>query len=182
MPESHIITLLIERNEDAIPALADQYGQRLLRLASNILSNESDVQECINDTYLAIWNAIPPDRPASLSAYVLRVCKNIAISRLRTMTAQKRSSYEIALDELSEAVGTPATEDAVAARELGRALDRFLDTLNRDNRAIFLRRYWHGDSITDIAVQYRTSENVISTRLCRIRKKLKGYLTKEGLL
>ena len=72
MPESHIIALLIERSEDAIPALADQYGQRLLRLASNILSNESDVQECINDTYLAIWNAIPPDCPTSLSAYVLR--------------------------------------------------------------------------------------------------------------
>ena len=182
MQEKHIILLLQERNEDAIPALADQYGRKLLRLASNILSSEADVQECINDTYLAVWNTIPPNHPASLSAYVLRVCKNIAVSRLRANTAQKRSSYEVALDELSEAVGTSALEDAVAARELGRAIDRFLDTLNRDNRAIFLRRYWHGDSIAHIAAQYRTRENGISTRLCRIRKKLKDYLTKEGLL
>ena len=82
MPESHIIALLIERNEDAIPALADQYSLRLFRLTSNILTNEADVQECINDTYLAIWNAIPPERPASLSAYVLRICKNIAITMI----------------------------------------------------------------------------------------------------
>lgn len=182
MEDREIIDLFWRRNEDAISALADNYGHRLQRLAKNILSSESDAQECVNDTYLALWNTIPPHKPIPLSTYTFRVCKNIAVSRLRAKKAQKRSGYEVALDELSEAIGTCSLEETISARELGQAIDRFLNTLSKENRVIFLRRYWHGDSVKTIARQFFMTENAISTRLSRIREKLREYLTKEGLL
>lgn len=182
MEDREIISLFCSRSNEAIPALDAKFGRRLQRLAKNILSSEADAQECVNDTYLAVWNAIPPQRPVPLSPYVLRICKNIAVSRLRQRTAQKRSGYEVALEELNEVIPTPSPEDILSARELGQAIDRFLDTLNRDSRVLFLRRYWHGDSIEELAKLFSVPKGTISTRLSRIRGKLKVYLTKEGLL
>lgn len=182
MEDRQIIDLLWHRNESAIEALAEKFGHRLQRLARNILSNEADAQECVNDTYLAVWNTVPPHRPIILMPYVLRVCKNIAVSRLRAQMAQKRSGYEVALDELNEVIGTNALEDAISAKELGEAIDRFLNTLSKENRVLFLRRYWHGDSIEELSKQFHLSNSAISTRLSRIRQKLRDYLTKEGLI
>ena len=181
MEDRDIISLLWQRHEDAIAALAEKFGQRLQRLAKNILLNESDAQECVNDTYLAVWNTIPPQRPSPLSPYILRLCKNIAISKLRAATAQKRSAYEIALDELSEAIGMDTLEQTLSSQELGRAIDAFLDTLSREDRFVFLRRHWYGDSVQDIAHSLGQSTNRVSVRLHRIRSKLKDYLIKEGL-
>lgn len=182
MDDRAILDLLTCRNDDAIAALEKKYGRRLQRLAKNILTNEQDAQECVNDTYLAVWNAIPPQRPWPLSAFVLRVCKNIAVSRLRANLATKRSGYEIALDELSEAIGANSLEQAVSARELGHAIDAFLDTLRKDDRVLFLRRYWYGDSVEALAKLFGLSRGNVSTRLNRIRNKLRDYLRKEGLL
>lgn len=181
MEDRQIIALLWARAEDAITALRDKFGHRLQRLAANILLNPWDAEECVNDTYLAVWNTVPPHRPDPLAPYTLRICKNIAASRLRATLAQKRCGYEIALDELSEAIGTASLEQTLDVRELGRAIDRFLDTLNRENRFLFLRRYWYGDSVHSIAQQTGLSENAASVRLNRIRNKLKTYLQKEGL-
>lgn len=180
MEDRAIIDLLWHRNEDAIEALTQRFGHRLQRLAQNILSNDADAQECVNDTYLAAWNTIPPQRPEPLAPYILRLCRNIAISRLRSATAQKRSAYELSLSELDEAIGTNTLEQALSSRELGRAIDRFLDTLSRENRVIFLRRHWFGDSVADIAKNLQLSESNVSVRLYRIRQKLKAYLIKEG--
>lgn len=182
MDDRELIALLWRRSEDALAALSQRFCQRLQRLAQNILPNEADAQECVNDTYLALWNTIPPNRPLSLSAYVYRLCKNIAVSRLRAIHAQKRSGYEIALDELSEAIGTNSLEQQLEARELGNAIDRFLETLSKENRVIFLRRYWQGDQVKDIAKQLALTESSVSARLSRMRQNLKLYLTKEGLL
>lgn len=180
MEDRQIIALLWQRSEAAIQALTEKFGHRLQRLARNILPNPWDAEECVSDTYLALWNTIPPQQPDPLAPYALRVCKNIAVSRLRTQTTQKRSGYEIALDELSEAIGAQTLEEMVSARELGRAIDRFLDTLSTENRVIFLRRYWYGDSIADIARRVSLSENTVYVRLSRSRTKLRQYLKKEG--
>lgn len=182
MEEREIISLLWQRHEDAIAALEALYGHRLQRLARNILPSDADAQECVNDTLLALWNSIPPQRPEPLTPYILRVCKNIAVSRLRQLTAQKRSGYEVALDELSEIIGTDSLEQALSAQELGRAIDCFLGTLRKTDRVIFLRRHWYGDSAQDIARLVGLSESNVSVRLHRTRNKLKTYLTKEGLL
>ena len=182
MDDRAIIDLFCRRSEDAIPALERKFGRRLQRLAQNILNNEQDALECVNDTYLAVWNAVPPQRPWPLSPFVLRICKNIAVSRLRANLATKRSGYEVALDELNEAIGANSLEEAVSARELGRSIDAFLGTLRKDDRVLFLRRYWHGDSVEALAKLFGLSKGAVSTRLNRIRNKLKDYLGKEGLL
>lgn len=182
MEEREILCLLQQRKEEAITALEAVYGRRLLTLARNILPTDADAQECVNDTYLALWNTVPSQLPELLTPYVLRVCKNISISRLRAITAKKRSGYEVALDELSDVIGSRSLEDALSAKELGQAIDHFLSKLWREDRVIFLHRHWYGDSVQEIAHRLGRSEGSISTRLHRIRNKLKKYLTKEGLL
>lgn len=182
MMDREILYLLFQRDEQALTVIAEQFGHRLQRLAENILQNDRDAQECVNDTYLALWNSIPPLQPEPLLPYAQRVCKNIAISRLRTRTAGKRSGYETALDELAEVIGNGSAEEVWQAKEMGRAIDTFLDTLPKENRVIFLRRYWYGDSVGEISIRMRLSENTVSVRLNRIRSKLKRYLTQEGLL
>lgn len=180
MENRDLLLLLWEKKDNALAVLAERFGHRLQRLAENILHNSWDAQECVNDTYLAAWNTIPPHRPDPLAPYILRLCKNISVSRLRSLTAQKRGSYEMALDELSEVVGNRSLEETFSARELGRSMDRFLDSISKENRLLFLRRYWFGDSVTDLAQQFSLSENAVSARLSRIRSQLKAYLKKEG--
>lgn len=182
MDSTNILNQLWNRAEGAIEALSLAYGQRLYLTALNILGSPQDAEECVADTYLAVWNAIPPKRPDPLSAFVYKVGRNTALNRLRINQAQKRdSSYDVSLDELAGCLPGPGMEDQLDARELGRAIDKFLSTLNADNRVIFLRRYWFGDSVKDIATFSKLSENVVSVRLNRIRSKLKEYLIKEGL-
>ena len=111
----------------------------------------------------------------------MRLCKNISVSRLRQLTAQKRSGYVLSLAELEEVIGTESLDRLITAQELGQAIDRFLDTLNPQNRVIFLRRYWYGDSIEEIAKRVSLTQSGVSVRLHRSRTALKTYLIKEGL-
>ena len=181
MDDKKIITLLWQRAESAIDALAQKFGSRLMRTAVNILTDPQDAEESVNDTYLALWNAIPPARPIPLSAYVYKTGKNQALKLLRQKTAGKRnSSYDISLEELSDILTGDALEEQMDARLLGQAIDRFLDTLSKDDRVLFLRRYWFGDSVADLARSRRCSTGSISVRLHRIRTQLKDYLYKEG--
>lgn len=176
MDDRHILDLLWARSEQALRELQHLFGPRLQSMMKNLLPVPQDVEECVNDTYMAIWNAIPPKRPEPLAPYVYRTGRNMALNRLRAAAARKRSAYEVSLDELSAYI--PARPDT--GRELGRALNAWLDTLNKDNRAIFLRRYWFGDSVKDIAAASRMTENAVSVRLNRLRADLKTYLIKEG--
>lgn len=181
MDDLHIIRLLWDRAESALELLAKRFGQRLLQTARNILGNHQDAEETVNDTYLAVWNTIPPERPSPLAAFVYKIGRNLALKRYRSNTAQKRNgTYDLSLDELAGCIPGPALEDTVDARELGRAIDTFLDTLSADNRNIFLRRYWFGDSVRDVARCFDLSQNACSVRLSRIRNQLKDYLIKEG--
>lgn len=182
MKDLQIIALLQQRSEQAIQALTRIFGPRLYRTALNILSSPEDAQECVNDTYLALWNAIPPAEPDPLAPYVHKTGRNIALKRLRSNTAQKRSAYQVSLDELAECLAGGTLEESVSAKELGRAIDTYLDTLSRENRVIFLRRHWFGDTVKDIAKAMGMSENSVSLRLNRTRAGLREHLAKEGYL
>lgn len=183
MQDGDIISLLWSRAEDAIAALAARFGRRLYQTARNILGQERDAEECVNDTYLALWNAIPPRRPDPLAPYVYRTGRNIALNRLRADTAQKRDSgYDVSLDELAECVPGCSMEDELDIKLLGQAIDRFLDTQNSRTRRLFLRRYWFGDSVKDIAAAMGMQPNAVSVRLNRTRQELRAYLMKEGII
>lgn len=181
MEDRQILDLLWLRAEEALSALEEAYGHRLQRLARNILLDPQDAQECVNDTYLALWNTIPPNRPDPIAPYALRVCKNIATSRLRSRLAVKRSAYEVALEELADTIGRDDMEKILDSNALGDAIDGFLSTQTKENRVIFLRRYWYGDSVGDIARLMGLSENTVSVRLNRLRARLRHHLREEGL-
>ena len=181
MDDRKILQLLWQRVESALDALAKKFGRRLMMTAMNILSNPQDAEEAVNDTYLALWNAIPPEKPDPLAGYVHRTGRNVALKKHRYLSAEKRASrYELSLDELAGILPGPSFEEMMDARELGRAIDAFLDSVSRENRVLFLRRYWFGDSIKQLASSTGHSENTISVRLSRLRGQLKDYLTKEG--
>lgn len=181
MEDRKIIQLLFARAENAISELAARFGKQLHRIAHNILGNPSDAEECINDTYLALWNAIPPVSPDPLAPYVYRTGRNTALKRLHRDTAKKRDSrYDISLEELNGCLPGGDLEQEIDARELGRTIDRFLDLKSRESRYIFIRRYWYGDSIGEIARELKMQENAVSVRLNRIRNSLKEYLEREG--
>ena len=174
MDDDAMIALLEQRSDRAVDALAQQFGKRLYLTALNLLGNSRDAEECVNDCYLAIWNAIPPAHPENLAAYVYRTGRNIALNRIRDTAPQKA---EVPLDELSAYLCAPSREDS---RLLGQFLNRWLDSQNRVNRISFLRRYWFGDSVKEIAQTLKMKENAVSARLKRCRDSLKAYLIKEG--
>jgi RNA polymerase sigma-70 factor (ECF subfamily) len=183
MNDQSIIAGLTVRLESALDALERSYGRGLTRFSRNILGDPREAEECVNDTYLALWNAIPPEKPDPLAPYIYRVCRNLALKRRRSNTAQKRNtSGDISLEELGEVLQGTTLEEEADARALGQAINHFLYTLNKENRILFLRRYWFGDSIQAIAQERGLSENTVSVRLSRIRGKLRTYLTKEGYL
>lgn len=181
MEDRAIISLLFARAEQALTELAKKFGSGLHRLAKNITGSEEDAQECVNDTYLALWNAIPPACPDPLSAYAYRTGRNIALKRHRGNTAAKRgNSYDLSLDELAGCVADYTASESLDARLLGDAISRFLAEESKENRILFLRRYWFGDSVRDAAKAVALNENAASVRLSRLRNKLKDFLIREG--
>jgi len=181
MEDQKILKLLWQRAESAIDALAKKFGKRLMSIAMNILGVHQDAEEAVNDTYLAVWNTIPPKKPEPLAGYVYKTGRNISLDKLKYNTAQKRDGrYDASIEELASCIPGPALEDTVEARELGLAINRFLTTLNADNRALFLRRYWFGDSVKDIAKDFHLRQNTASVRLGRLRMQLRAFLVKEG--
>ena len=182
MEDRHIVALFFDRAEGAIDALAKKYGRALYSLCRNILNDPQDADECVSDAYLAAWNTIPPASPQPLSAYIYKLGRNCALKKLRARTAQKRTAYEVSLDELAEVLPGGDVESAVEAKLLGEAIDRYLDTLTKENRVIFLRRYWFGDNLREIARRTGVTENALAVRLSRLRAGLKDFLTREGIL
>lgn len=183
MEHRYIVELLFQRSEGAIAAMMKSFGKRLYATALHILGLAQEAEESVSDTYLAVWNAVPPKWPDPLAAFVYKTGRNLALKRLRSNTAQKRdSSYDLSLEELEGCIPGKALEETVEARELGQAIDRFLRTLSRENKAIFLRRYWFGDSVRDVAKDLGLRENTVSVRLSRTREQLRTYLIREGYM
>lgn len=181
MEDQKIIKLLWERTESVLEALERKFGERLMATAMNILGVYQDAEEAVNDTYLAVWNTIPPRKPDPLAGYVYKTGRNISLDRLKYLTAEKRDGrYDLSIDELANCIPAPALEETVEARELGLAINRFLGKLSADNRALFLRRYWFGDDLKTIAKDLDLRPNAASVRLGRIRTQLKEHLIKEG--
>ena len=183
MDDKNIIELFYERSEQAITELSKKYGLLCKKVADNILNNHLDAEECVNDAYLAVWNTIPPQNPDSLVSYVCRIVRNQAIKKYHENTALKRNSiYDTSLDELEEVLPSSASvEGELEAKEVSAMIDRFLETLDKQSRIMFIRRYWYSESIEEIALSFKTSKHYISVRLSRIRKALKKHLVKEGV-
>lgn len=184
MDDQLIIKLFFERSEAAITELSSKYGSLCKFIAKNILGSEQDAEECVNDTYLAVWNTIPPTRPDSLQGYISRVARNVSIKRYRSNTAIKRNSYyDASLEEIGECLENGIrVEDGIIAEELSAQINKFLGTLKKRERVIFLQRYWYNTSISEIARMMGMSNNAVTVHLHRTRGKLTKFLKREELL
>lgn len=183
MDDAQIVQLYWDRNEQAIPATSDKYGSYCTSIAMNILGNQEDAEECVSDTYLNAWNAMPPHRPGILSAFLGKITRNLSFNRYKHNTADKRGGGEllVVLEELSDLVsGRDDVEQAFDQKELTKAIDAFLDGLSPEKRSIFVSRYWYTDSISEIAVRHDMSDGAVSMTLSRLRRKLHDYLLERG--
>ena len=181
MDDEKIIDLYWARSEQAIYETDQKYGAMCRRLAGNLLRNDEDAAECVNDTYHGLWETIPPVRPQRLSAYIAKITRNLAMKRLTYRNAEKRTAVTVSFEELEECIPAAQTpERRLEGRVLTDALERFLDTLDRESRQIFLRRYWFFDSVDQIAEKLGVSQSKVKTRLFRTRNKLKVFLEKEA--
>ena len=176
MEDHKIIELYFARDEQAIVQTAVRYGKLCQQVAMHILGNRSDAEECVNDTYLKLWNSIPPERPRSLSAFISRIARNIAIDRYRNM---HRKGYnrdlEVALEELAEVTPMDVSQDVL--KEL---VQIFLRTLDDTDRRLFLGRYWYATSVKDLSKAWGMTANAVSLRLHKTREKFKSFLTERG--
>ena len=182
MDDGAIIALYWSRDEGAIAETQRKYGAYCRAIAVNILGSPEDAEECVSDTLHRAWNAIPPQRPVSLPAFLGRIVRNLSISRWRRERAQKRyAGLEVMLSELEECLPDPAgVEEAVEGRALTRRIERWLDGLSREDRAVFLRRYWYGEEVRALAKDWGVGPNQMAKRLQRLRKSLKRELEQEG--
>ena len=185
MEDSNIISLYLARSEQAIQETDNKYGRYCFQIAWNILDNRQDGEECVSDTYLTAWKSIPPTRPNSLSAFLGKITRHIALDRWRRRSAEKRGGGEVdvALEELEDCIeGTDTVEGTLQRKELQAALNRFLETLPERERVFFVSRYWYLRSVGEIAEKTGLSLGSVKTQLCRTRKKLRFFLEQEDLL
>ncbi len=185
MDDNKIVEMYLARNENAISETKQKYGRYCHYIAYNILYSDLDSEECVNDTYLAAWNSIPPNKPKSLRAYVGKIVRNIALNRYHLNKAKKRNDgIEIVLDELNEAIPDTSTDGRSLTDELTLkyALNAFVGSLKQETREIFVRRYWYLSSIKEIASDYGLTESKVKVTLLRTRELLRDYLRKEGIV
>lgn len=184
MDDEKIIGLFFERSEQALKELDTKYGRVCHKLSYGILNNRLDAEECVNDAYLGVWNAIPPAKPNPLLTYLCKILRNISLKRYYMKEAAKRNStYDVAMEELENCLSSPNTVEAeIEARELARIIRDFLYTQTVENRVIFLRRYWFPDTYAEIAERMGMTEKNVSVRLTRTREKMREYLLERGVL
>ena len=182
MDDCRITALFMTRDEDAIAYMSAKYGAQLQHLAENILGSRADAEECVSDTYLAMWNTIPPQNPRSLFAYASRILRNSAVDKRRQGLAKKRHGrYERSLDELASCIADDRrVEDDVMEGELSRAINEFLGRIDTETRVMFVRRYFFSDSVSDIAQRLDTTTTAVSVKLHRVRERLRQFLIEEG--
>ena len=183
MEDAKIIELYYARNESAIAETERKFGKMLFSIAMNVLSNPEDSEETVNDTYGKAWNSIPPQKPDFLGAWLGKITRNLSISRWRKNKAQKRSGIETVLSELEECIPSGENIEAESeSKEITAAINSWLETLGKEDRLYFIRRYWYGDGISEIAQNLQMTPHTASVRLFRLRQRLQKYLQKEGLI
>ena len=181
MEDTKIVEMYWERSENAIAETEKKYGRYCYKIAFNILSNELDSQECVNDTYLKAWEAMPPHKPERLSAFLGKITRNVALNRYQRDRAQKRAAHaEVIYEEVAEFIPCDSGDisDELALKN---AINSFLASLSKNVRIVFVQRYWYMCSVKEIALQRGMTESNVKVTLMRTRKKFKEHLEKEGI-
>lgn len=184
MEDETIIQLFWERSQDAVTFLDRKYGKLLRKITANILNNMQDAEEVVSDTYMKLWDRIPPEHPQYLLAYSIKLSRNAAYDVIRKQSRMKRGgNADLCLSELDECIpssfNVEAAADALAVSEL---INRYLGSLDKETRIMFVRRYFSMDELSLLAADFGMTKNAASTRLTRARQGLKQYLEKEGVL
>ena len=175
--DRRIIDLYFARDEQAITETARRYGSFCLRLSLSILSDRRDAEECVNDTYLKMWNSIPPNRPHSLRTYLGRIVRNLSLNRYKANRAKCRNrELELSLEELGDCIPMRDEEASV----LPALMNQFLGGLSQEERVLFCSRYWHGQTVKLIAKTHGLTPKAVTMRLSRTREKLKAFLNERG--
>lgn len=184
MEDTAIIGLYWARDEGAISASDEKYGNLCRHLSQSILDSREDAEECVNDTWKRAWDTMPPQRPNSLRAYLAKITRNLSIDLWRAKRAEKRDSRsDVLLNELEDCLpASPSAEELSEARETVRVIDRWLSQLPPADRKAFLRRYWYGQRVDQIAAQAGCSPNSMTKRLSRLRDGLRRVLEQEGVV
>ena len=180
--DGEIIELYLGRDERAIRLTEIKYSKQLFRIAYNVLNDKCDSDECVNDTYLGAWNSIPPQIPKSLFAYLSKLVRNFAISLYRKKTSQKRrSEFDMSLSEIGDILSDGSSVEREAQSEaLAGIINAFLGELEKDDRFIFVSRYYFSYPVSEIAQRAGESDAKIYKRLASLREKLKKKIEKEG--
>lgn len=151
-----------------------------MKIARSILNDHQDAEECVNDAYLGAWNSIPPQSPDPLRSYICRIVRNRSLKKLRTNSAIKRGSqFEVSLSELEDCIPDSSMDEQLSISELSAQINAFLAVLPKDDRLMFVKRYWFSESISELADAFGITENNVSVRLSRIRGKLHQYLNRK---
>ena len=183
MEDIKIIELYFQRNEQAIEETAKKYGLFCHSIAKNILCNNEDAEECVNDTYNNAWNAIPPTKPTNFKIWLGKVVRNIAVNLWNKNHAQKRNAgMSVLLSELEDCIPSlETTEQEISEKELSKIIENFLRSLDKEDRTLFIRRYWNGISLKALAKENSLSPSKLAQRMFRLRLALKNTLEKEGV-
>ena len=177
MEDKKIIELFWARNEDAIAEADATYGRKLRALANKILNNREDAEESVSDTYMKTWEIIPPQRPNYFYAFIASICRHLSFHKVDWKQAAKRNAEVVALtDEMELCIPDTSRDREMEAKEIGKALNDFLESLPKETRLIFLRRYWYVDSVSEIAARYGMTESKVKMQLSRTKEKLRSFL------
>ena len=180
--DNRIIELFTSRSKEAVSALSKKYEKLCKSISYNILRNKEDAEECVNDTYLKVWDSIPPAKPDNLMAYVCRIARNISLDKLRYNLRSKRNgNTDALLSELSECIPSTDNVEESADDTLKNAITDFLDGLSDRDRNIFIRRYFFCDDVKSISKKLGVTETNVTTILNRTRNNLKKYLSDNGI-
>lgn len=178
MKDEQIVELYLRRDERAIEETQSKYGAYCFRIAKNILMIKEDAEECVNDTWNAAWNKIPPTIPVSFKAFLGKLVRDISLSRYRKNHAKKRfCGIEVMLDELEECIPSDFdVEQNFAHRQLSETINRWLGGLSKEERVLFVKRYYFGEAVKDLAKAHGCTENQMAQKMRKLRKSLKTYL------
>lgn len=184
MDDQSIVELYLQRDENAIKESRNKYEAYCYRIAINILSVAEDVEECINDTWISVWNRIPPVIPKSLKAFLGKLVRDISLSRYRAVHAKKRyNGMELILDELAECI--PSGQDiqkSLEQKELSETVNGWLDSLPQEDRVLFVKRYYYGETVKQLSEMQSCTENQMAQKMMKLRNKLKAHLLSGGVL
>ena len=183
MEDTAIVDLYWQRSDRAISETDRKYGRYCHSIAFNFVRNNEDAEECVNDTYFALWNALPSQKPSIFSAFIGRITRNLALKKYEYISASKRNPAVVtSFEELSDCVsGTDNVESEVESRQIENMISTFLWRQGEEKRNVFIRRYWYFDSIETICSSTGFSQSKVKSMLYEMRRKLRANLEREGI-